>query len=137
MEGVLKMSNVKWTRISPVIEVQDQVEKFEQDYNVILPSDFKSFVYENNYGTPTPDSISVSGFGDTDVKRLLSYISNDTETVYQVIKYFIPNKLIPFAADSYGNYFCFHGDKVVFWDHETDEQYDMGCTFTGFLQMIH
>jgi hypothetical protein len=129
-------SKVKWSRNSK-LETSDTLEKFEADFNVVLPESFKSFIVKNNYGSPTPDSVIISEYGETDIKRLLSFNHNDTETIYEVVEFFSKKNLVPFASDSYGNYYCLSGESVLFWEHEEDAIYDLSCGFNDFLQMIH
>jgi hypothetical protein len=130
------MSGVEWLHESP-LDTSDTLEIFEKDFNVNLPKSFKSFIALNNYAAPVPDSITINGFGETDVKRLLSFNHSDVETVYQVADYFSKIKLVPFASDSLGNHFCLSGERVSFWEHETDTQYNLQCDFSEFLKMIH
>ena len=130
------MSSISWIHNNP-LDSPEVLANFENDYGITLPSSFKVFVTINNYAAPLPDSVIIKGFGETDVKRLLSFNREDTETVYQVIDYFSKLDLIPFAPDSYGNYFCLSDKTVVFWNHETDVQYDLQCTFDEFLESIY
>ena len=130
------MSSIKWVHSSP-LNSPEALADFENDYDVVLPSAFKAFITVNNYAAPLPDTVTIKGFGDTDVKRLLSFNRADTETVYQVIDYFIKKSIVPFASDSYGNYFCLSGETVVFWEHETGVRYDLQWTFDEFLEFMH
>jgi hypothetical protein len=136
MEGYDKMDSVKWVHSAPLSSF-DILKNFEKDFGIVLPEEFKSFVMANNYAAPLPDEVTVDGFGEADIKRLLSFNRGDTENIHQVINRFLKVSLIPFASDSYGNYFCFLGDGVFFWEHETEEQYDLHCQFNEFLTMIH
>lgn len=112
----------KWRRVKPLVN-QNAVNVFEKKYNLSLPDDFKKCVIENNGGRPEPNSIKTKNGYELDVKLLLSYNVDDTENIYAVIDYFMDNyagKLIPFASDSAGNYYCFKGDMVFLWTQENE-----------------
>ncbi|MDW8364026.1 MAG: SMI1/KNR4 family protein [Myxococcales bacterium] len=51
-------------------------------------------------------------------------------------------RLVPFARDPFGNFFCFrcgaHGpDAVVFWEHETGSVETICKTFSDLLASFH
>ena len=70
------------------------------------------------------------------VKLLLSYNPEDIETVYKCISYFCEKKLLPFAVDSSGNYYCMCGNKVVLWV-QSDETYDVSDSFSAFISGLY
>lgn len=116
------MALSEWARVKPLVD-KNSVDKFEEKYDLSLPEDFKKCVIENNGGRPRPNSIETEDGNEFDVKALLSYNEDDKENIYKIIDYFISvflGKLIPFASDSAGNYYCFKNKKVVLWTQDND-----------------
>lgn len=116
------MALLDWTRVKPLVN-KNAIAEFEAKYAVSLPEDFKKCIVENNAGRPRPNAILSKDGNEFDVKVLLSYNKNDIENIYKVIDYFITNykgKLLPFASDSAGNYYCFNNESVVLWTQENE-----------------
>lgn len=110
-------------------EVDDlTIREVENKLGVYFPDDYKECVKINNGARPTPYCFLVNGveriFG-----ALLRIINPDDghfellET-YRDIKDRLPEGVIPFAEDPFGNFICFDykdhkkNPIVVFWYHE-------------------
>ena len=80
------------------------------------------------------------GNGDeSDVKSLLSFNEADKENIYKVIEYFnsqYHGKLVPFASDSAGNYYCEKKGSIVLWTQE-GEVIPVSDSFADFLNSLH
>ncbi len=116
------MGLIKWKRIKP-LKSQTAISEIEQTYNLSIPSEVKACITQNNGGRPVPNTISVDSKLETDIKCLLSYNSDDKDSIFPVINFFIENykgTLLPFAMDSSGNYFCMKGSQVVLWTQDMD-----------------
>ena len=46
-------------------------------------------------------------------------------------------KMIPFALDPAGNFFCVENGKIVFYNHETDDTETICDTFKEFLNKLY
>lgn len=129
------MSQVHWNKIKPLTNL-DAVTQFESKYHVTIPDDLKNCIIEHNGGRPSPNTIKTKNGKEYDVKLLLSYNPEDKETVYKCISYFCEKKLLPFAVDSSGNYYCMCGNKVVLWV-QSDETYDVSDSFSAFISGLY
>ena len=90
------------------------ISKFEDNFKVKLPEDYKNFLLKNNGGYPaellfTPDFIEtdpmtkVENRQGTDVEKFLSL--NEVSFEYEDIldEDYIPNEYVPIARTSFGN----------------------------------
>lgn len=127
----------KWNRIKP-LEQETSVQQVEKDYGVSLSIALKECILKNNGGRPFPNIIKLKNGEEYDVKILLSYNTNDLENIYKVIQYFVDKydgKVIPFAVDSAGNYYCEFDSKIVLWLQE-DAIIPICDSFDLFLKML-
>lgn len=130
------MALSKWLRgtiLSPEI-----IADFEKKYGYKIPSDLKECIIINNGGRPIPDTIKLNNGEEFDVKSLLSFNKNDPENIYKVIDYFKNNydgELMPFAADSGGNYYCIKNNNVILWTQD-NEIFAVSESFSDFLAKL-
>ena len=70
---------------------------------------------------------------------VLSFNKDDDDNVFRYLKRFIPNNLLPFGLDPFGNIFCIDlksGD-VQFWNHEIDKTYSAHCNLSNFVNSLY
>lgn len=116
------MTLLEWINVKPLVN-KNAINDFEKKYKLTLPEDFKKCVANNNAGSPTYYAIKAKTGDEFDVKTLLSFNENDVENIYKIIDYFINQfcgKIIPFASDSAGNYYCFDDNKVILLTQDDD-----------------
>ncbi|WEA45441.1 SMI1/KNR4 family protein [Priestia aryabhattai] len=122
------MKEVKWI-LTKKLEKTEELNRFEQTYSIKFPVQFKEIVLENNAGRPRPNVFDSSERTELVAKALLSFDSSHPDNIwdtYQHVKGRLPNDIVPFMSDQFGNYVCFdyqYSKKpaVVFWDHELSQ----------------
>lgn len=121
------MSNekIEWEESeSPV--GRDAIEKLETELGVKFPEDYVLVALKSHGEYPNLDTYDFEGRNEAAFDRLLSLDPEEEDyikTVIDDIQDRLVPKIIPFAADPFGNYICFDYRKnnnptVVFWDHE-------------------
>lgn len=132
------MALQKWSRIKPLKDPAT-VSFFEEKYSCALSGELKQCILDHNGGRPNPDTVTLPNGEENDVKSLLSFNEDDTENIYKVIHFFIERysgKVIPFASDSAGNYYCEYNGRIVLWTQD-DELLPVCDHFTEFLESLH
>ncbi len=112
------MALEKWIRVKP-LKNPKAVDELRNEYGIKISKALETCIRENNGGKPRPKGITFRDGFESDVKLFLSYNRDDTETIYNVIDFFIENykgKLVPFATDSCGNYYCEKDGNIVYWE---------------------
>lgn len=113
-----------------------EIEDFERQFGEKLPEDYKHFLANYNGAKPASnifrgnESVAVSGFIPFDqLLKEHSLIANE-----------VPEKVIPIAWDSCGNYVCLDLEQagaVLFWDHEEpDNLTRLAGSFSEFCDML-
>lgn len=107
----------------------ERIERFERQFGLTLPADYKDFLLRNNGGEPTPDRLIVPGWngGSTCVNRFFGFRDDndcDLEKIYVNSADYIPPGFLPIAEDSGGNMLCLdvsgsQPGSILFWDHES------------------
>ncbi|GHV37612.1 SMI1/KNR4 family protein [Synergistales bacterium] len=113
-----------WRYVKP-IQGKTVLDQLEKDLGIKFPKSYVDCAVSNNGGRPPQSKIN----DDLTIKSLVHVDdSADTNilTTWAILKDRLPSKCVPFASDSFGNYFCFDfsasGEPpVVFWDHEKME----------------
>lgn len=105
---------------------EEQLSEFENQLQVTLPKDYRSFLLNHNGGCPVPDTNKTP---ETDVRQILGLHNGESWASLQDhiddYKGRIPSDTLPIAYDSLGNLFLLslrkdtHGE-VWFWDHELE-----------------
>ncbi|MGN1248589.1 MAG: SMI1/KNR4 family protein, partial [Candidatus Spyradocola sp.] len=116
------MAIQKWSGAKPLTN-PIAIQQLEQQYGFSISKELADCILAHNGARPEPNSIVLRNGEQTDVKILLSYNKNDPENIYKVIDYFIGHfhgKLIPFASDSSGNYYCEQGKRIVLWTQNNE-----------------
>jgi len=129
--------NITWKRGEKLNE--SDIKEVEATFGITLPNDYKSIVIKNNNARPSISTFDTESSKGHVFKKLLSLKKNDIETVYKAKKVLskIDNTLIPFANDPAGNYLCFKGDSVVYWQHEDNSISKIANNFTEFLAKLY
>lgn len=126
-----------WIRVKPLIN-QFAIEELETKYDIVLPESLKLCIKENNAGRPRPNGFKTNSGNELEFRALISYNKEDNNSIYNVIDYFMDEyagKMIPFAFDSAGNYFCIRDNRVFFWTQE-NEFYELASDFEKFVEQI-
>ena len=131
-----------WKYVKP-IEGSTILNELEEELGIKFPKSYVDCATLNNGGRPPKNKVD-----DNLTMRSLVRIDelaelNVSETL-KTIKDRLPSKIIPFADDSFGNYFCFdfsqaNEPSIVFWDHE--EKTDKALTpvtdsFEKFIALL-
>lgn len=135
------MADLKWKYVSPLKE-GTEVEAAEMKYHFKLPEDLRVCLTKHNAGVP---SLSTFDFGENKEMvfgGLLSFNKDDLDCFYDYVSLFERAdgkglKMFPFALDPAGNFFCVKDNKIVLYNHETDETIAICETFTQFLDMLY
>lgn len=132
-----------------ILEVQD----FEVINNIVLPKDYRDFLFTYNGGIPVPNgNINPS----TIITYLLGMNNNDfSVSLYKHINLYknrLPFSTFPIATDPFGNLFIMsvHPEgfgHIYFWAHEEENEiqdgyytgncYFVAYSFTNFLKNLH
>lgn len=110
----------------------------EEEYDIRIPNGFKRFIIDNNAATPEKHRIII-GNQERVFGSVLSFNKDDDDNVFRYLKRFIPNNLLPFGLDPFGNIFCIDlksGD-VQFWNHEIDKTYSAHCNLSNFVSSLY
>jgi hypothetical protein len=126
---------VNWKRVKPL---KDSIEDFEKEQGVIVPAVLKEVIALHNGGRPSPEIIKTAAGKEVEIKSLLSFNKQDTETIYNVIGYFkerYKGTLLPFASEPSGDYFCMNLNEltIVYWEHETNEVSKVSDSLNEFM----
>lgn len=118
--------NIEWKFADDPIE-ESVIKGIQKKLGIAFPEDYIQCAIRNHGGSPRPKVYDFSGRKEAVFGSLLSFDEHEPTfilDVYDAIGKRLPDKVIPFADDPFGNYLCFDfRDKesnptVVFWDHE-------------------
>lgn len=119
------MRTVTWILTKDLID-ESQMKKFESEHGITFPPEYKECVLKNNGGRPRPNVFDSSNRKELVAKALLSFERTHLDNIwdtYENLRERLPEGVIPFMSDQFGNYICFdfrnsNIPSVVFWDHE-------------------
>lgn len=103
---------------------------------ISVPGNLKSFIKKNNAATPSKYKFK-AGDKERVFGAVLSFNKGDSDNVFTAVKAIGDKSLTPFAVDSFGNYICLQGGKVVFWDHETGSVESTGKSLSGLVSSLY
>lgn len=68
-----------------------------------------------------------------------SYYKSDVENIYSVLSVLkdVDVDLFPFGDDPSGNMICLKGEKVFFWNHETDALEFVADSISDFMAKLY
>jgi hypothetical protein len=108
----------------------DRLLKFEKLIGASLPDDYRQFLIDHNGGKPLPCDFYISEEeGENSIHHFYGLhdgpIYASLEESFKVYKGRMPDSMISFAYDPFGNAICIglRGDdlgKIFFWDHELE-----------------
>jgi hypothetical protein len=124
----------------------DELDAYCREHELVLPSALRSQLLDQNGGAPMAEVlVPLPGGGATDVFSLFGLMMGDKSSelawVAATLSGRIPDGLVPFANDSFGNLFLVDRDNGVwFWDHEREGSPDaatsMDESLDRFLQAL-
>lgn len=124
------------------IELVDEkcFEKYEKEYGIVIPSELKDFIKDNNAASPNMDCIMFNG-QERVVDSILSFNSTEDEatTFLEVYNLMEKKSNIPFAADPFGNYFYYSAEsqKIGFYEHEEEAYSISEYSFSDFIDSLY
>ncbi len=111
----------------------EEIERFENEYSIKFPEEYKSFLLVSNGGEVEPSEFNFQNSSDgSDIQYFFSIGEvNGGLSMKEVFEMYILNKrlpeyLLPLAIDSGGNLICISSREdgthgcVYFWDHELE-----------------
>lgn len=115
----------------PALELND-INAFEEKYEVKFPEGYIDFLMKFNGGKPIPNCLEIVEKGKTSFVAVRAFLQISEDKNYSLEKFFqefkieekrLPSLLIPIGIDSFGNLFCISVNSenwgwVFFWDHE-------------------
>ncbi|SMO63818.1 SMI1/KNR4 family protein [Melghirimyces algeriensis] len=141
---------VRW-KSSNKTATDTEIQIVEKELDIRFPQDFVLCVKKNNGGCPEPNVINIKGSGEV-FRQLLDFHHDQPMYIVEEAEDLqiegLSERIIPFANDPFGNYFCFDyresesNPAIVFYDHETDPDDDMALTyvcdtFTELIESLH
>lgn len=135
------MNNINWRRVKPLKD-KNCLANVEKRFGMNIPENLKDLICENNGGRPNPSIFKPISGEEVQIKMLLSYNEDDTETIYKCIDYFrehFENDLLPFASEASGNYFCIRASNgaVVLWQQEGSRIIELSNTIDEFFNNLY
>ena len=132
------MALQKWVRSKPLSN-PNVIQQLEEQYHFSLSDDLKQCILSYNGARPRPNTIRLKNGEENDVKLLLSYNDCDPENIFKVIEFFVEeydHKIIPFAVDSAGNYYCEQEKRIVLCT-QNKEIIPVCNSFSQFLDSLY
>lgn len=116
----------------------EQLNDVEKRLRLRLPDDYRRFLLESNGCVPESNIFYIEGENNSGVREFFSIDQAIDEKTAMEDR--IPPPALPIADDECGNLICLKysnaGWCVVFWDHETEQVFELAESFDGFLQCL-
>ncbi|WP_078427193.1 SMI1/KNR4 family protein [Alkalihalobacterium alkalinitrilicum] len=118
------MSEINW-RYSKGTVSETMISELERYFNIVFPSDYKEIIRQYNGARPKPNLVQMSSGKERYIRSFLAIGRQHPDNMIAVNKRLpLPEGVIAFANDDFGNYFCFDfrdqiNILVVFWNHES------------------
>lgn len=129
---------VSWSFTIPLGD-ENSINYIQQKFKIKMPIELIEIIKKYNGGYPSKYKCNIEGFGDTDLKCLLSFNEEDDETIYDVLEFFI-NKfdgmLIPFASDSSSGYYCISKNGVEYYNELDSNCFFVANNINEFLEKL-
>ena len=120
---------------------------FEKKFKCKIPKDLKETLLNFNGAHSSLKTIDIPNTrGGQVFGSLLSYNDNDLNNVYTFLDPVSDNNFIdkngkliaiPFGISPGGDVFCIQNNKVMYWEHETNEFIFVSKSFSNFLHMLY
>jgi hypothetical protein len=126
--------------------VMDKViQSVEQYFQITFPKDFIACVKKHNGGYPSRKAFDFEGHAGAVFLALLSFNRDEEGNIieeYQDIRERLPQRVVPFGLDPFGNYLCFDYRRsamptIVFWDHEKFSEDAISYVCDSFEELLH
>lgn len=140
----MEIQKLEWKYTKP-ISGASQIHQIAEKIGLEPPKEYVSLAEKNNGGRPSKKRID-TGSETLQLKSFLRVDNvdefNTVLNVYNTIKT-IDSRLLPFADDSFGNFFClFFHDKnatpsVVFLDKENETFAEISQSFVSFINKLY
>ncbi|ADU31960.1 SMI1/KNR4 family protein [Evansella cellulosilytica] len=138
MEGNTKL---EWRFVkNPATE--KSLNNLENEFDILLPSTYRILMKLYNGGRPKPNKYYIQQ-EERVVKSFLNVypVKGGVKDVVSWLE--LPQKVIPFANDPFGNYLCFDyrnisymEPTIVLWEHEKNRLVIVEQSFEAFLRML-
>lgn len=138
------MSKLDWKFVNNNVSIED-IKDIESTIGIQLPTDYISCIMKNNAGYPSKFNFDIEGQKSKVFEYLLSISKDDEDNILDVYlrcKEDLPDGIVPFARDGFGNYICFKYmsiDKyeVVFYNHENQDIYFISNNFSELINKLY
>lgn len=122
----------------PIKKENSIVEFFDNAY-VIPQDDFISFFKDNNGARPSLNECTLKNGKEKVINSFLSFNEEDKDNVYfaREIVEKVDSRLIPFAKEPSGDYYCLKGKKVVYYCLEDEDVIEVADSFEQFINSLH
>ena len=109
--------NISFINALPIKSVSN-ISFFERIMKYKFPTEYVSFIKENNGCMPIPKMIQTS-VKERSVHRFLSFNPDDKLNIFSFNKNNIASEYIAFACDELGNCFCFckNSENIYYFDN--------------------
>jgi cell wall assembly regulator SMI1 len=119
----------------------DVIAALEKQLGARLPSDYSSFLRQDNGGRPLEYAVTVAGWGDTVINSFFGAGCPGRQALdFQArrMSSMLPEAVMPIGDDPGGNYFCIclrppDAGAVFLWDHEQAALFRIAQSFSSFL----
>ncbi|GEK31853.1 SMI1/KNR4 family protein [Kurthia zopfii] len=136
---------MNWVLVKPLKKLE-LINEFEQKNNITFPKSFVEVVQKYNLGRPRPNVFDTNKSKERIAKCLLSFDTENKENIWDMYSYLkkqLPEDVIPFMVDQFGNFICFYFDaltsevSVVFWDVENQQIEKVADSFEIFISNLY
>ncbi|WP_176483803.1 SMI1/KNR4 family protein [Bacillus sp. FJAT-45066] len=134
------MSKLEW-RYSKGEVSEGTLSEVERVLNITFPKFYRNVIRSFNGARPKPPLMVQL---DKQVITIRSFLAvgkvypDNIISVNKRLEDLLPNKVVAFANDDFGNYFCFDFrnrgvGQVVFWNHENGDLVDVDEAFRDYI----
>lgn len=133
--------NWKYVKTVDHTAVKAGIEEMESSYGIKFSSTFKDTVNKFNNGYPE-NNLFMVGSEEKVARKLLSFDKKDKGNIISMntaLKGQLPEKVIAIMDTPGGDYICIdfnHGERVVYWEHETAKLLSVSSNFAAFLKSL-
>ncbi len=139
------MGNVEW-RYSKGEVNEATISELESFYRVTFPTFYKKIIRKYNGARPRPNIIHIETGRDVQLRSFLPIgksLPDNIIDVNKALKESLPQGVIAFANDDFGNYFCFDFRKedaelsILFFEHEINRLVLLPKKSFKWLGLVH
>ena len=126
---------MNWKYVKPT--TLEKISHVEKMIDAHLPDNLKTIVLVNNNGRPEKDCFDTESNQVLQFKQLLSFNEEDVENIYAYIDFIKKENIFPFADDPSGNLICLDKEKIILWNHETNEKEFIADSLEDFINSLY